>query len=251
MAAVGDFFELLNSLTVDCKDDGESFIVRDRIDVIEGLLKSSSYTLVAREPLALIYAKKELKKGDSVLLVSSHVDCVYERCFCCDEGALLRGTFDNSFGNAAVLWNMLCDNLPQNVVIAFTGDEEKNSEGAAQALLALGKMGCVVSFAIVQDITNEGWDSGALFTIENDCGIDILTAYGIVSSLEQYSGCFAFAHDAEPDESWCYAEYGVPCLTLCVPSGGELHDNKGVFIRKKSALEYCNALRMLTGFLAG
>lgn len=249
METACDFFSLLRTVTVDCKDNGREFTVSDRIAVIERLLGGTSYMPIAREPLALLFAKHRPVEGEKVVLVSSHVDCVYGKCFCNDEGDCFRGTFDNSFGNAAVLWCMINDTLPYNVVVAFTGDEERDSRGAVQALLALGNIGCRVSSAIVQDVTNEGWESGALFTIENDSGFDILRAYNIVSSLETYNGKFAFRHDAEPDESWNYAERGIPCLTLCAPVGGDMHSDEGVLLRKESAMEYCDALAHLANIM--
>lgn len=250
METACDFFSLLRSVTVDCKDNGREFTVADRIAVIGRLLKDTPYTFIAREPLALLFAKHRPVEGEKVVLVSSHVDCVYGKCFCTDEGDCLRGTFDNSFGNAAVLWCMINDTLPDNVVVAFTGDEERDSRGAVQALLALGNIGCNVSSAIVQDVTNEGWESGALFTIENDSGFDLMQAYDLVASLEPYSGKFAFRHDAEPDESWDYAEYGIPCLTLCAPVGGNMHGDEGVLLRKESAAEYCKVLVLLADYLS-
>lgn len=242
-------FEILSAVTVDCKDDGKEFVVSDRIAVIERLLQGSAYKLVAREPLALLFAKRVPQEGEKMLLVSSHIDCVYDNCFCADEGDCLRGTFDNSFTNAALLWNMLHDRLLDNVVVAFTGNEEGDSQGAVQTVVALGRMGCEVASALVLDVTNEGWDSGASFTLENDLGIDILTGYNIISSLEKYDGRFAFKHNALPDESWDYADYGIPSLTLCVPVGGELHGDAGVMLRKESALEYCNVLSLLASLL--
>lgn len=242
-------FEILSAVTVDCKDDGKEFVVSDRIAVIERLLQGSAYKLVAREPLALLFAKRVPQEGEKVVLVSSHIDCVYDNCFCADEGDCLRGTFDNSFTNAALLWNMLHDRLPDNVVVAFTGNEEGDSQGAVQTVVALGRMGCEVASALVLDVTNEGWESGASFTLENDLGIDILTGYNIISSLEKYDGRFAFKHNALPDESWDYADYGIPSLTLCVPVGGELHGDAGVMLRKESALEYCNVLSLLASLL--
>lgn len=242
-------FEILSAVTVDCKDDGKEFVVSDRIAVIERLLQGSAYKLVAREPLALLFAKRVPQEGEKMLLVSSHIDCVYDNCFCADEGDCLRGTFDNSFTNAALLWNMLHDRLPDNVVVAFTGNEEGDSQGAVQTVVALGRMGCEVASALVLDVTNEGWESGASFTLENDLGIDILTGYNIISSLEKYDGRFAFKHNALPDESWDYADYGIPSLTLCVPVGGELHGDAGVMLRKESALEYCNVLSLLASLL--
>ena len=244
-----DFFDILQTVTVDCKDNGERFTVTDRVAVIERMLQNSEYKLISRRPLALLYAKRQLREGDRVLLISSHIDCVYGRCFCNDEDECMRGTFDNSFGNAAVLWNMVHDRLPDNLVVAFTGDEEHDSHGALQTVEALAGMGVEVSMVLVQDVTNVGWESGALFTIENDLGIDILTGYNIISSLEQYGGRFAFKHNAEPDESWDYADCGVPCFTLCVPVGGELHGDAGVLLRKESATEYCNVLSLLAGRL--
>lgn len=249
MDSAAALFKLLETVTVDCKDDGEKFTVTDRLSVIETLLADSPYEPLAREPLALLYARRKPSNGDSVVLLSSHIDTVYSAHFCTDEGDCLRGTFDNSFGNAAALWCMLNNLLPDNVVVAFTGDEEQGSQGAREALAALEGMGVGVSAVIVQDVTNVGWNSGALFTVENDFGFDIFTAYSIVSELEPYSGRFAFCHNAEPDESWLYAEYALPCLTLCVPVGGELHSDRGVQLRKMAALEYCNALSILARVL--
>ena len=249
MSSTQDFFDILTTVTVDCKDNGERFTVTDRVAVIEQMLEQTDYKLIGRQPLALLYSKRELREGDRVLLISSHIDCVYGRCFCNDEGECMRGTFDNSFGNAAVLWSMVHDRLPDNVVVAFTGDEEHDSHGALQTVEALAGMGVEISMVLVQDVTNVGWESGALFTLENDLGIDILTGYNIISSLEKYDGRFAFKHNAEPDESWDYADCGVPCFTLCVPVGGELHGDAGVLLRKESATEYCNVLSLLAGRL--
>ena len=249
MSSTQDFFDILQAVTVDCKDNGECFTVTDRVAAVECIVEKTDYKLISRQPLALLYAKRPLREGDRVLLISSHIDCVYSRCFCADEGDCLRGTFDNSITNAALLWNMLHNNLPDNVVVAFTGNEESDSQGAVQAVVALGQMGCEVAAALVLDVTNEGWESGALFTLENDLGIDILTGYNIISSLEAFSGKFAFKHNALPDESWDYADYGIPSLSLCVPVGGELHGDAGVLLRKESATEYCNVLSLLAGQL--
>lgn len=244
-----DFFDILQTVTVDCKDNGECFTVTDRVAAVERVIERTNYKLISRQPLALLYAKHPMCEGDRVLLISSHIDCVYSRCFSADDGDCLRGTFDNSFTNAAVLWAMINNTLPDNVVVAFTGNEESDSQGAVQTVVALGQMGCEVAAALVLDVTNEGWESGALFTLENDLGIDILTGYNIISSLEEYDGRFAFKHNALPDESWDYADYGISSLTLCVPVGGELHGDAGVMLRKESALEYCNVLSLLASLL--
>ena len=44
----------------------------------------------------------------------------------------------------------------------------------------LGRMECLVGKALVLDVTNEGWEDEAAFSIENDHGFDIITGYHIV-----------------------------------------------------------------------
>ena len=236
------FFELLKAVVVDCKDDGERFVVDDRLSVIEQVLEKSPYNIVSREPLALICAKKNLGSGDNVVLLSSHVDCLHSSSFCTDESEFLRGTFDNSFTNAALLWCMLNDLLPDGSVVAFTGNEETDSQGAAQVVLAIGRMQCRISLAVTLDVTNVGWCENSLFTIENDACIDMLAAHKIISSLVEYDGRYSFRHDAEPDESWLYAEYGIPSFSFCIPASGDLHGDEGVLLSKKAIPVYCKAL---------
>lgn len=250
MDSTAEFVELLKLVTVACKDDGKVFTVTDRVAVIERLLEGSQYKLVAREPLSLVYAKCDIHEGDSVALVSSHVDSIYNACFCDDMDDCLRGTFDNSLGNAAVLWLMLAGVLPDNVVVAFTGDEECDSQGAVQTVLALGRKQCSIKHALVLDVTNTGWGSGACFALENDLGIDLLTAHRLVEAVESLGVEYAFEHDAEPDESWDYNEYGIPVLSLCASVGGFLHGDEGVSVLKASLLHYCQAIRVVLNCLA-
>ncbi len=242
---MNDFVELLNVVTTDSRDNGEVFTVTDRISVIEKLLASTDYKLVANEPLVRLYSKRNICEGDTVVLVSSHADSLYEACFCRDEGEFLRGTFDNSLTNAAILSLMLQGALPDNVVVAFTGDEEHDSQGAVQTVLALGRMGCVIKFAVILDVTNTGWENGACLALENDLGVDLLTAHRIVETVDSVGVKYEFKHDAEPDESWDYNDYGIPALSLCVPVGGDLHSDKGVHLCKESLAHYMETLSVI------
>lgn len=242
---MNDFVDVLKAVTVDCKDNGKEFTVTDRVTVIEHLLKGTDYRVIAREPLSLIYAKCEFSAGDSVVLVSSHIDCLYDSCYCDGDGDYLRGTFDNSVGNAAILFLMIQGKLPDNVVVAFTGDEEQNSQGAVQTVIALGRLQCEIKYALVLDVTNTGWNSGAHFALENDSGIDLFTAHRIVDSIEALDAKYAFKHDAEPDESWDYNDYGIPSLSVCVTVDGFLHGNAGVLLRKDSLSSYIKAISVV------
>lgn len=242
MSDTAEFIKLLETITVDSKDDGNEFVVTNRVSVIENLLDTTAYKLIVREPLSLVYAKHDLREGDSIVLVSSHIDALHESSFCRGEGDFLRGTFDNSFGNAAILWLMLLDKLPDNVVVAFTGDEEHDSQGAVQTVLALGCMQCRIKSALVLDVTNVGWKSGSRFTIENDSGIDIFISHRIVEAVNALGLKYAFEHNAEPDESWTYSDYGIPSLSICIPSSGDLHGNQGVLLRKSDLKPFCDVV---------
>ena len=127
----------------------------------------------------------------------------------------------------------------------FTGDEEHDSQGAVQTVLALGRMGCVIKFAVVLDVTNTGWENGACLALENDLGVDLLTAHRIVETVDSVGVKYEFKHDAEPDESWDYNDYGIPALSLCVPVGGDLHSDKGVHLCKESLAHYMETLSVI------
>ena len=181
-----------------------------------------------------------------------HVDCVYKNCFAKDEDELCwKGTFDNSATNAAVIDLMLRGELDESVLVAFTGDEEKDSAGAIEIMQMLGRMECLVGKALVLDVTNEGWEDEAAFSIENDHGFDIITGYHIVELLQASGTSCVFVHEAEPDETWEYSKGsnsdlpGIPCLSLCLPVCGNMHGDDGVLLRKSSVIPYEDILRNL------
>lgn len=248
MSNIG-FTSLLHTLTVNSKDDGERFTDFTRVDAIKSLLADSDYQLVKEGKLFLLYAKGPIA-GKEIVLISSHIDCVYDRCFCEEvDEEHFKGTFDNSLTNAAVIFNMRYGLFDDNVVVAFTGDEEKDSGGCLELIGHLiNQSECKVRFALVTDVTNEGWEAECPFSIENDLGIDLFTAHHIVETLAPFQ--YNFVHDAEPDESWDYDGVGMPCLTLCVPVAGDMHSDEGTLVRKKGLPTYCQALRLLANSLA-
>ena len=242
-------YSLLKSVTVDCKDDGKTFQVTDRIKVICDYLKTTSFQLLAQEDLFLLFGKKTPAKGEPVVLLSSHIDCVYQRCFCTEGTDTYQGTFDNSFTNAALLYVMKHGSLPDNVLIAFTGDEEHDSAGAVAVNVYLTRQQHPIQFALVLDVTNAGWEKQHLFAIENDLGIDLLTAHRIIETVKPYEGKYTFLHRAEPDETWDYDEYDIPCMTLSAPVGGRMHGEEGVLVRKDTFSVYCDVLGLLAQVL--
>lgn len=246
------YADLLSDLTVDSKDNGVCFLVKERLDRIKSLLKGSAYTLVKEGDLSLVYAKAGVTPETYKSLLSTHIDCVYTRCFSEEVDDLYwLGTFDNSATNAAVIDLMLQEVLDDTVLIAFTGDEEKDSLGAVEVMRYLSEVSGEIDHAVVLDVTNEGWADEAMFTIENDRGFDILTGFQIVSLLQECGYPCNFLHQAEPDETW---EYGkglpgvfpaIPCFSLCLPVGGEIHGEAGIRLHKSSIPAYQAVLTKL------
>ena len=242
---------IVNQVTVDCKDNGRNFTVTDRIQVIGSLLENTDYQLLHKGNLCNIYGKKPVR-NQSVILISSHIDCVYDYLFCREHEDLqmLSGTFDNSLTNACVIYDMIHGRLNDNVVIAFTGDEEEDAGGVKEVVRQFRKWNTNIALAIVLDITEEGWKEKRHFTVENDLGINIMTGSRIVELLEKYHDIYGFVHDSEPDESYDYDEEDIPCFSLCVPSDGDMHSENGVCVRTDSLSTYCNVLSELANGLS-
>ena len=108
-----------------------------------------------------------------MIIISSHVDCEHKitDCFsevCDTDNSLIKGTYDNLLTNASIVSLMLEGELPENVLIAFTGDEEVGSKGARKLTKYLKKNSIEIKCAIVLDVTDMGWKEAADFTVEND-----------------------------------------------------------------------------------
>ncbi len=52
--------------------------------------------------LAKIYARCDFDPAEPVVVVSSHVDMVAERCYAKCDGELWKGSFDNLIANAVI-----------------------------------------------------------------------------------------------------------------------------------------------------
>lgn len=246
------FWDLLKKVTCDCKDNGEHFICADGVNTIKDLLAESPYHIIYEGNLSLIFAHRDFDSEEDVLLVSSHIDCVHSKCFSKEENGMWLGTWDNSATNAAVIDLMINEKFPANTIIAFTGDEEKNSGGAMEVMRWCGENNIAPVSVIVTDTTNEGWDDEAAFTIENDKGFDILSGFRIISKIQESVLPCVFVHDAEPDETWDYSK-GVenifpatPCLSVCLPVKGDMHHDDGSLLRPESIMPYQRILTELT-----
>ena len=257
---MNNYLNLVKSLAKVNYDDRTEFVCRDRLDAIANALEGTNWKKVNEKGLFDLYAQNGILPRRAVV-ISTHADCVEEitRCFAQKQGEdCWLGTFDNLITNAMAVLLMQAGRLHKNVIVAFTGDEERGSNGAAEVVEYLSAKGCEIT-AIVLDVTGMGWDERAYFSVENNFWDDTF-GKTVISGAERVGGTWSFVpsdvnaipayvpeeavihYDAQPDESWRYNELGIQCFSLCIPTQGDMHNNEGVLIREGAVERYMDAL---------
>ena len=230
----------------------------ERLDLIKQVLRDSNYSCLADLPLAKVYSRKDFRADKPAILVSCHIDSVYGEYFTRLQGGELHGTFDNSACNALLIEAMFKTLLQAQVLVTFTGDEEKKSRGADRTIVFLQKVEVFqnLEMGITLDLTEEHFGL-CHFTIENHSvekrNRESLLKFGKKQDMVHYLSAIidspVFVKNAEPDESWLYRVYDLNCFTLCLPCrllGDDMHDDSGVAIKADSVTGYIEALRRLT-----
>lgn len=270
--------DILKQVNVMCRSNKFEFTDDTRLKVIDKLLEESSYKCNYHGSLCRIYSKKPIEElGENIILVSSHVDTVHAITECSssldEEKGIFRGTYDNTITNASEVILMQEENLPDNIVFAFTGEEEScNCKGALEAAEYIKSFSKNL-FCVALDVTYEGFDTNRLWTIENcvPCpkkeresnNLNIIS--DIALSFEPECQTFDFIKAGKkhiPDnlpeqylthsESWydeaaAYRKAEYPTLSICIPCGrGEMHSNYGVAVKQPVFEGY---LLSLTSFL--
>lgn len=226
-------------------DDGCHFIEGEtgRIDLISNLLEGTGYTLT-EIGLCRLYSKLPVSEMHGpVTVISSHIDTHYgiKKPFSKQTSRKkLLGTYDNSITNAAVLKLMVDNRLPDNVAIAFTGDEEICSEGALNLADHL-RINGVSARVIVTDVTYRGYKKKKSVAIENCCNSRGWTAE-VKKEMTMCGINWIKKGNHEDDETCEYSRKDFECLSFCIPVKGEMHKDSGLKVRTKSFLEYIEAL---------
>lgn len=238
---------ILARIAVRGEDDGERFTNTARVDAIAECLKDSGWRLFHDGSLARIYAHHGFDQSKPAVVVSSHVDMVAAHCYADCSGELWKGSFDNLITNAVAVACMKADALAPNVLVAFTGDEEEDSGGADEVAETLEAKGIAVKFVVATDVTEEGWESGKSFTIENvlpeeDEDEQAELANALRASVSAIDPHPCMIVEGEEDEAWEYDEYDLPCCSVCLPCAGDMHSEEGVEIRSSAIEPYAQAL---------
>lgn len=264
------FLSVLEKVNVSSKDDGLRFYDTSRLDEIDDLLISnnSSWVLFSKGDLFRLYHCRKSVINPNPVLVSSHADSNYQTHFFKESGGIkpeLIGTFDNSITNATLLKLMLDDKLHSNLLVVFTGDEERESRGATEVISCLRQQGVVPRGVLVLDITDNRYYGNA-FTIENyfaKGGFFPKTESGFLKFLlKPFIGYVPTIHHdmAYPDESWIYEEENVHVVSLCMPTmPGNISDlnrnpdwmhlEDGVRVRQDLIEQYAGAIVLLTNHM--
>lgn len=245
-------------LTVPSSDNGQAFVHTERLHLITRALTDSTYQQLDDMPLAKVYRHQNFQKNSPILLISCHIDSVYDDYFASLKDEEMQGTFDNSVCNAILIEAMLNSLLPAQVLVSFTGDEEYNSSGADQTIELLRNKGLFASLEMViaLDITEECYRK-AHYTIENyfvaqhksQSLCTFSTKHNFKNFLQGIMHATTFIKDAEADESWQYDEHNLNCFSLCLPCrllGTDMHADTGVAILQESLKKYTYALQQLT-----
>ena len=256
---MNDFdFSLLQSISLPSYDNGEHFTDTTRLDMIKRLSVRTPYQFRYDSALFTLFSKHAIEcLPEFCVILSTHIDaCDLITQFYAEqnENGILHGIFDNTLTNAAALSAMFDGNLSDNVLIAFTGDEENNANGASQ-LIDFLQSKSKLPFVIVLDVTNIGYNQVSI-TVENKFYFKDSYHQAIKDSLHLLRLPYRFVaynpfdipdyvplgyveknsdggiYEALCDESWKYHERGIECFSLCIPIDGEMHDNCGVLSRK-------------------
>ena len=250
----------LKRLTVPSADDGVRFVRTERLERIRSTLNGSLYCGMGDVPLALVYGHREYQPTRPTILISNHIDSVYENYFCNADGVEIKGTFDNSACNAIAVELMLAELLPTQALVAFTGDEEEDSAGVDHAVGFLQAHEAAfwnLEVVVALDLTEVSYGSQH-FTIENyfiehqnqKSLLQFKRKRNFKEHLVDMLGMTPFfVKDAEPDESWQYDEYDLNCFTFCLPCrvlASDMHDDDGVAVLRDSLIVYAETLARLT-----
>ena len=255
------YAEILKKISsVPCRNDKNGFTDKRRLEVIDDCLNTTNnpYRIIHDGNFSRIYSKvpKEMLR-EEIIVISSHVDVVKsikdEKMFSELNKETLQGMYDNAATNSACVIAMLVHNLPENVVFAFTADEETGRCNGAKEVGKFFRSRGIKIFPIALDVTYEATPT-ALYSIENLYLPDsFLKWYGNklidIDKATKFSGKFVPIKSSEIcflpkeyisqntswfDEASAYHREKYNSYSFCLPlKGGDMHGNEGCSMKGK------------------
>ncbi|MBR4759564.1 MAG: M28 family peptidase [Lachnospiraceae bacterium] len=220
-------------------DDGKAFISGEsqRLDVIRKQLAESLYQETSL-PLVSLYSKEKPENLDGrVIVLSSHIDTVRQITRPFWDEDTCRGTLDNAITNHILVEMMLADELPEQVIVAFTGDEESGNRGARMTAKYLEeKCPAAKPCFITLDITdNCGVDDYAVsMEYRKDRKKLAKKIYKKIENASYFDKIGKIRLGMTRDETDEYRKFGK-AVSVCLPVDSEYyHSNHGVGIKRES-----------------
>ncbi len=261
--------QVLNVIKHPARSNKEGFYERLKLEVIKKYIEKANagYEVLSDGNNALVFGKRLPKDGEDIILVSSHADIVKQITKVSSEykpdDKLFHGTYDNLGTNAALVFLMLTSKLPDNVVFAFTADEETGRcRGADEALEFIKKHTSKdPEICISLDVTDEGFDNKLIslegLTLPDDKHKKVRDAM-MLTEGEEESFCVVRAKYKDEslfpksyltqtttvfDESAHYAHEKQHTISLCLPSDGVMHGNAGLDVKESTYVGYLLSLQ--------
>lgn len=256
--------EILQDLSHICRSSKTGFTDISRIEAIREELADTEYKeTYSQDGVYSLWSKVPIDKlPKDVLIISSHIDTVPEITNCYselnEETGILHGTYDNMITNTAAVIMMKEHDFPNNVVFAFSGEEETGrmlgAKNVAKLLYPEHRLICVAL-----DVTYEGFDNNSLYTIENfiECGKgaplgpdkeialnrlarmlldmepDTEQTFTFVKANKRHVPTqlpekFMSKSSGMCDEAYGYRDEGFVTMSVCIPTDGDMHSNSGL-----------------------
>ncbi len=268
--------KVLENLAKKCYSHNDTgFYVKDKLEAIKKELECTEYHIIEKDHFLFCHRPtlKDLDKNSEIIIVSSHADNVEEitKPFSelSENNQYLKGTYDNLGTNAASTILMQENQMPDNVIFAFTANEESGKCTGLKAIVDnLRNLGYNNLKGIALDVTYEGYDEGMLCSLENMSTDMIETSYQTLLSLEpedtQTFTVTPISNKKRPkdlndeydsgstgmfDEGMAFKKRNVPACSLCLPCDGDMHGNSGVKVRQPQFEGYVLSLEALISSL--
>lgn len=263
--------EILEAIALPARSNKNGFYETEKLDKIDELVKGANtpYRKIAKTSNMVIYGQSKPVDGEYALLITSHADIVSDIKTPSSslEDGYFHGTYDNLGTNAACVNLMLNHNMPTNVYFAFTDEEETGRcFGAADALRYVTEKSGVEPICIALDVTDEGYDNDRLFTIEGLHTKSEGFRERLLNSIKEAEGeeqsfeivklkkeddCFMFSDSYVTnsltvfDESIFYAKQGCNSCSICLPTEGYMHSDRGLDVKEPVMEGYSLSLAQL------
>lgn len=171
---------LAERMSVPSHSDGVKFVTFERLNNIEEELQGTKYCHMVDGGIFRLYSQKPIEEiSGKLLVISGHADCLQLNAVFQKKSKKhpkrMVGIFDNAITNAASVYLMKYFDLPENVVFAFTGDEEWEEE-TTKVLRKLGMEYKKTAGYLNEFICSEGLDA--------DDELDMMGAYAVCKYLK-------------------------------------------------------------------